>query len=191
MILETEDAGRFYRVWWPLLTYVNEELQVFDELTVRSQDGALAFEQTVELRDALWADDDLREDFLRKNPAGLSDRDLDLVSSWRTRISGSFFVERHLKRYSVFIGTEQSQVFGVKGLLTPIELLLAQRPPNLVEAVLLPYDDQIIIDGLMGRSSVQMSFGPGIRRMLKETYDTARKSGKIITSFSEVSSGDG
>jgi len=49
------------------------------------------------LRDALWADDALRDRFIADNPAGLPPADLALVASWRHRLAGSFFIERYLK----------------------------------------------------------------------------------------------
>ena len=57
MILEPEEAERFYRIWWPLLLYVNQRRQVASDLRRRAVDGALRIEQAVVIRDVLWRDD--------------------------------------------------------------------------------------------------------------------------------------
>jgi hypothetical protein len=41
------------------------------------------------IREALWANDSIREAFLAENPAGLSRADLTLVESWRDRVPGA------------------------------------------------------------------------------------------------------
>jgi hypothetical protein len=181
MILPAAEAERFFRIWWPLLSYVNSKRGIVHKLETRPRDGALKMRQAVQLRDALWADDSLRQDFITENPAGLSEADLVIVASWQHRVSGTFFVLRYLKRYTVFIETKTSCVFGVLGLCSPLEELLGPRPPRLTDTVLLPFEGYIVIDGLLTRHGI--TFGAGIRRMLEDSYRNAKANGRIVTSL--------
>ena len=84
--------------------------------------ATLALSDADKLRQAVWADDSLREAFIASNPEALPAADLDLVASWRQCIAGAFFVLRHLKKHSVFLtGGAPARPYGVVGLLSTFE----------------------------------------------------------------------
>lgn len=181
MILKPEESERYYRIWWPLLHYVNTKRQLVPELldlAPQSLDGQVA----VKLRQALWEDDSLRAAFIAENPAMLSPADLDLVQSWDRRVTGSFYIFRYLKKHSLFI-TQYSptRVYGVLGLISPIEEIMLMPLPSMVQAILLPFEDRIIYDGLL--SSYNIFFGSGIKAGLNDAYREAKERGAIITSL--------
>jgi hypothetical protein len=180
MIVSEPNARRFFRIWWALLEHVNRERKLLSKLPRRPGDGAMRLEEAAPLREALWADDALRESFVIENPAGLAPEDLSVVSSWQARVEGKFIVFRYLKRHTVFMDTS-SAVYGVLGLYSPIEDLLGPRPPHVVETVLLPFGSRIVTDGILRPLSVRL--GPGIRRSLAETYSDAWSDKRIVTSL--------
>ncbi len=51
----------------------------------------------------------------------------------------------------------------------------------MVQAVLLPYKDKIIYDGLL--TTYNISFGPGIRHSLNESFKEAKERHGIVTSL--------
>ena len=59
------------------------------------------------------------------------------------------------------------------------EFIDKARLPLYVEAVLLPFKNKIVYDGLISEYSI--SFGKGICDMFKETYNSAKKDNRIIT----------
>ena len=71
---------------------------------------------------------DLIESFVDENPAHLSDDELDIVRSWRHLVHGKFYVFRELKKYTVFLSTDQPShrlrrpgpVATVRGLDRPL-----------------------------------------------------------------------
>lgn len=183
MLLASEESERFYRIWWPLLRFVNEQRQIVPKLLKQQiEAGSLSPQQAYKIRSALWKDDSLREAFMSENPAGLDQQDLSLVASWRQRRSGQFFVFRHLKSYTVFIDSSSPpKAYGVLGLLSPFEEVVGSYLPVLVEAVLLPFENKIIYDGLIAPYSV--SFGSGYRADLNLAYRDAKEREGIITSL--------
>jgi hypothetical protein len=72
----------------------------------------------------------------------------------------------------------------VQGLLRPIEEVTPLPLPIYTETVLLPFEGQIIYDGIL--HSYAVSLGPNIRRRLNETYRNAQEREGIITSLIPV-----
>jgi hypothetical protein len=185
MRLSVEQVERFYRIWFALLRFVNDHRQIISPFPVSGEEGALSPSDEMQLRNALWADETLLEHFLATNPAGLSASDLALVESWHKRLAGGFYILRALKAYTVFLSDRAPQhAYGVQGLLRPIEEVTPLPLPIYTDAVLLPFDGQIIYDGIL--QSYAVSLGPNIRRRLNEEYRNAQEREGIITSLTPV-----
>jgi hypothetical protein len=188
MNLPSHEVNRFYRIWFPLLYFVNQQRQLVSTFpSTWGNNVSVEPSVAVTLRDALWADDTLREAFIVQNPAKLSPIDLALVASWQHRVAGKFFVFRYLKKYTVFLSGESStQAYGVLGLVSPIEEVIGPNLPIYVSTVLLPFEGKIIYDGLI--SPFNVFFGGGIRRDLNDRYRKAQEHAGIITNL--TSDGD-
>lgn len=79
--LPPEQTARFYRIWLALLRYVNQERHLVPTFSASEKDAPLALSDEMQVRNALWADDTLREQFMALNPAGLPASDLAVVAS--------------------------------------------------------------------------------------------------------------
>ncbi len=146
MQLPPEQVSRFYRVWFELLHFVNEQRHLAPDFPDDPIAGSVSTSDALELRNALWADDALRESFIATNPADLSPDDLALVASWQYRVDGKFFIVRHLKKYSVFLSEQPAaHAYGVLGLVSPIEEVVIYPVPVYTHAVLLPFEGQIAV----------------------------------------------
>ena len=183
MQLAPEQTARFYRIWLAVLHYVNEQKHLVPAFpATEERNGLLPLADEMQLRNALWADDALRKRFISANPAGLEAADLAVVASWQDRRAGSFYLVRTLKKYTVFLSEDvPSRAYGVLGLSTPIEELARRPLPVLVQTVLLPFEGQIIYDGLLQWYAVV--FGPGIRARLNAEYRNAQEREGIITTL--------
>ncbi len=183
--LPEEDSRRFFRIWRPLLRFVNEKRQIVADWPKEPDPGAVDCASADKLRDALWRDDALREAFITANPARLSERELSIVESWKHRVAKSFLVVRHLKGHSVFLDEgPPSRAFGVSGIHDPIERVVGFQLPVAVAAVLLPFEGKIVYDGLMKRYSV--TFGPGMRRNIAAAYRRVREAGAVVTQLKDT-----
>jgi hypothetical protein len=182
MILPRHEMERFYTVWFPLLYYVNQRRQLLPDFPATYGPNSVSPNDAAKLRDALWADDSLREAFIAENPAGFAAADLALVASWKTRVSGDFYVFRQLKKYAVLIPQGgPPRAYGVLGLASPIEDIIPIPPPCMVQTTLLPFEGKIIYDSLL--RSYNVYFGSGIRGSLNETYKAAQERGTLLTSL--------
>jgi hypothetical protein len=171
--LPPPETERFYRIWFALLHYVNAQQRLVPAFPATweeaTEEGSVPLDAVQPLRDALWAEDTVREQFIADNPARLPAADLALVASWEHRVAGPFYIFRYLKKHTLFLSaTSPAQAYGVLGLVSPIEEIVGPVLPVYVEAVLLPFGQWIIYDSLLAPYNIY--FGPGIRRDLRQTY---------------------
>jgi hypothetical protein len=182
MILQPHETKRFYRIWFAMLSYANRQLKLVRELPESPQDGSIDVQDAFKIASAVWDDDALRYSFIEENPTGLPPEDLALARSWDRRVAGDFYIFRFLKKYTVLIGSgDPAPVYGVLGLVSPIEEVLPGPLPRLARMTLLPFEGRITYDGLMAPYSVY--FGSGIRGNLNDIYRLANERGAIVTSL--------
>jgi hypothetical protein len=179
MKLAQAQADRFFALWFPLLSYVNEERHLVPDRPVAGGSPPFTTPEAVLLRNALWADDTLLDAFVRENPAGLSADALAVVADWKHRRAGMFAVWKHYKKHTIFLLDREA--FAVLGLRSTLEEILPQAPPLLVDTVLLPFEGVIVTDGLL--TSRNILLGPGFRRSFKAAYTDAVERGAVRTSL--------
>lgn len=182
MILQPQQTERFYRIWWMALSYTNAQLHVVPDLPREPAPGSIEPATAAKVRDALWANDSIRERFIAENPSGLAPADLEMVAGWKYRVSGNLFVFRHLKKYTIFLNDgSPPRVYGVLGLVSPLEEIVGPYLPVLVRAVLIPFEGQITYDSLL--APYRITFGGGIKRRLNAAYKEAQEREGIITTL--------
>jgi hypothetical protein len=180
MHLTGHEIKRFYNIWFALLYYVNQHRQLVPSFPQTW--SRVSPEFVFPLRKALWQEDRLREAFIAENPAHLPTDDLALVESWKHRLEDKFFIFRHLKKYTIFINSgSPAQGYGVLGLTDSVESVVGPDLPIYVEAVLIPFEDQIIYDSLLAPYAIH--FGGGYRRSLADTYRDIQERGGLITTL--------
>src|SRR5512135_2532547 len=101
MRLSPQETERFYRIWFAVLHYVNAQMHLVPAFPATPGVETVSTEVTLQLRDALWANDALREQFIADNPAQLSAADLAVVASWQYRVAGPFYIFRSLQHYTI------------------------------------------------------------------------------------------
>ena len=142
---------------------------------------ALELKDKASIRDGLYEDTKIIDRFIDENPEDFPLKELAIVSNWKNFIKGDFFIERHLKKYSIFIG-EENEVYAVSGLMNSIEEIIPKYAlPLRVKTVLLPFQDQIVYDGFLAHYNIY--FGSGIKNNLKHAYMKAKRRDEIIFSL--------
>ena len=180
MRLSEQDAKLYFKLMWALQAFVNRELKILAKIPDPKSYADLATKEKYQVRKAVYENTSLINKFVQENPHDFSENELSIVSSWNNFVSGSFHIERILKKYAVFIG--DNSVYGVMGLFQGFdELVHRSHLPLYVNTVLLPFKDVVIYDGLFEPYNV--FFGGNIKRELKEIYMTAKQNGRIIETF--------
>jgi len=183
MRLDPDDLRLFYRLFPSLLCFVNRREGVTSTpFTTPDDFHNLPIDERLKLRDALVANRGLIDAFVAENPFDLPEDEREIVRSWNDMVAGKFYVDRCLKKYTVFLTAWEPVVaYGVVSLTDPLEELIGHRLPHLCKAVLLPFKGRIVYDGMLAGYNIH--FGPGVRRRLKESYDDAKQGRGIITSL--------
>jgi len=183
MTLTPDEMALYYRLHWALLAYTNRRLNIFPHVITLDDMLRLSTAEKMEVREACYEHPELLESFIAENPEGLPPHELAIVATWRHRVSGEFYMVRYLKRYAVFLSTTEPQhLYGVLGLTEPLDEMFGGRPlPIYVRAVLLPFKEKIIYDGLLNTYNVY--FGGGIRSDVNRTYNRLKRRKGIISNW--------
>lgn len=148
MKLSHEAAKLFYELMWRLQRYVNEKLKIVMGCGSLDEYSALPMEEKLKVRDAVYENPGLMDEYILVNPDQLNAEKLMIIKEWKGFIKGDFYIERHLKNYTIFIG--DTNVFGVLGLTQGLDQLFPKGYlPVYTKTVLLPFKGNIIYDGLM------------------------------------------
>ena len=184
MTISREDARLFFELFLPLLDFTNKRFNVVQcagavEERFENSKG-IDIKNALSVANTLWTNEHLIDEYLKQ--ATVNDECFELVRCWKNHITGKFILERHLKKGSVFISTDNRNVYLVNGLFSSWEEMLQHRkPPILHTATLLPWKNVIISDGLV--SITNINFGKNYSSDFKEIYLNAKRNGNIIKSL--------
>src|SRR5450432_2696548 len=183
MLLTPSEANLFFKLHRALMFFVNQQLHVLpDDIKTIDEYSVQPPEARLKVHKAFLDEIDLIEKFIDENPADLADEELEIVHSWHHLVAGTFYIFRYLKKYTVFLSSEDQPIaYGVLALTEPFEDLVGPYLPVMTETILLPFKDKIIYDGHL--NSFRISFGSGMLRSFKESYESAKKRLGIVTSL--------
>jgi len=180
MKLSNKNAELFFDLMWGLQYFVNQKLKINNNIESLEDYVMCSTEEKFEVRTALYSDIKIIDSFIQENPQKLSEESLDIIFGWKHFVKGDFHIERYLKQGAIFIKTDN--VYRVLGLYQDFDQLIPRsRLPLSVQTVLLPFQGEIIYDGLFQARNIY--FGGGIKRELKESYMIAKQNNRIIESF--------
>ena len=174
MRLERSDADLFYRLWFPLLDFVNSKYHVCSEAGPINKELGVDACDAKAIADYLWSHTGVIEEYL--TVAKLPDEYAQIVAGWKQCKAGRYILERHLKKGSAFISVEDGTVYMVKGLFSTWAEMLGEAPV-LLDAVLIPFRGSIISDGLV--MPYRICFGKGAREDFKDAYMNAKRNSAI------------
>ena len=177
MTLSQEDGQLYYKLWLPLLDFVNEKHKVNSKLQNMATAKAMDPNDVKKVADKLWSDVAIIDDYLMDHE-DLSDEHKEIIRSWKRRIQGTFMMERHLKSGTIFISMTDEEVYQVSGIVSSWEEMFFGAPmPLIIEATFMPFRDVIISDGLV--MTYNILIGGGMKRTYKDIYMDAKKNGRI------------
>lgn len=180
MQLSQEDATLFFKLMPALQTFANGQLRIVDGLEGIDDYRTISNEERIELRNAVYENPEVIDDFVQENPFSFSQDELSIISSWKNFVADSFFIVQLNKKHAIFI--RDDDVYAVLALAQPLDIVLGGVSlPRYVYTVLLPFKGKIIYDGLLQGHNI--SFGAGISSSLKSRYRIAKQKGEIIESL--------
>lgn len=182
MKLPEQDVELFYKLYHPLLVYVNKKFELVKEIKSPDDFKKVDIKEINKMRENLYKHPELIESFVIENPMKFSPDELEIIKSWKNFVKGTFFVFRYLKNHTVFLDeNDPPKAYGVVALISSFEEMLGPYLPIMINAVLLPFKDKIIYDSIFAPHRI--SFGGGFRRSMNESYHEAKAKFGIITSL--------
>lgn len=181
MTLSEEDGKLYYKLWLPLLDFVNKKFKVNKNL--KKIDGAKSLNpnEVKIVSNKLCEKVAVIDEYLSMCKE-MPEEHKEIISGWKRNVKGRFIIERHLKKGSIMISADNEKVYQVSGIVSSIEEMFCYAPLLLlVETTLMPFRDIIITDGLI--MPYNIIIGENMKRALKDTYMTAKKNGLIQKSL--------
>lgn len=184
MLLPAQEAALLFKLHCALMQFVNEQLKVVGVPESVTPYATLPAENRRQVVQAFVRRLDLIDAFIATNPAGLSAAELEIVSSWRHLVSGRFIALRQLKKHMVLLACHGvPTAYGLVGLVDPLERVIPNPLPAMIETVLLPFRGKISYDGIV--STLNVTFGPGSRRAFEQDFRRAKAGNRVLTSLPE------
>lgn len=177
MILSDEDGALFFKLWLPLVEYVNKRFYISKRLTIADMDAS----DMLKVSEKICNDPDVIDLYLDAHPE-IPEEHREIIDSWKRGVYELFVIERHLKNGSIFISADTDEVYQVSGILSEWkEIYPDDDLPLVVETMLLPFKGVIISSGV-SRPYVD-ELGDEERSALMDIYINARRSGLLRRSL--------
>jgi len=182
MYLSEDEAQIFYKLWLSLLDYTNNKYKLNPQLKKLVSAKSINPQDLIPIKNKLWEDKNLIDEYLNMYCDLHSDDEIEIIKGFKRNIPGTYIIFKHLKKYTVFMSTQDDiKSYGVIGISNPIDLLFSSSMlPVYVDAVLLPFRGKIIYDSLI--IPYNISLGSGIKKGLNQDYrESKEKYGTITT----------
>ena len=179
MILDSQDADLFFRLYIPFLGFVKTHLTNIPGLEEAEEMKDVLFCT----RQAMCKNPKIIQQYLEENPEKLDTREREIIKSWQRFVHGQFVCINTGKKYATFLHWENENnqiVYRVLGLTDPI-LAFVTEGMVLQNILLLPFEGRIVWDGLVNLQGVFL--GPNMWRDAMNVYGEARKSQQILSTL--------
>jgi hypothetical protein len=189
MRLSTDAVQLFYQLNTALLFYVNDRLEIAPEVQTVEDFIRSDIELKAAVRNKLYDNAHIIDDFYEENPAQLTEKELGIVLSWKNFIRADFVIYKQYKKYCAFIQEDglNTKVYAVLSLVSAFDEIVPFFPCY-ASTVLLPFKESIIYDGLI--SPYNMHFGSSIRANFKESFEISKAKYGIINKLPYVESAE-
>lgn len=93
--------------------FVNQKLKLILNCPTLETYKDLPAEQKLKVRDALYKNPSLIDEFVKANPEGFNAEELCTIQSWHKCMVGEFYIERYLVKHAILI--RDDTVYAVLG----------------------------------------------------------------------------
>jgi len=169
MVLSKRDGELFYKLWLPLLDFVNDKYEVNINVKHMASAETLNPQDVKEIADKMWNDVEVIDEYIAEHSDAIIKEHKEIINSWKRRVQGEFVLERHLSKGSIFVSMDDEQVYQVSGIISSWKEMFEYAPmPIAMNATFIPFKDVIISDGLVMPYNVII--GPSMKRGFKDIY---------------------
>ncbi len=179
MRLTEREYKQYLRIHPRLIYYVGLQEKLISRTVSFETFRDFSAQEKISSRDMVYKKPKYIDEFVKENPYNLSEEDIEIAKGFKNFQQGKYWVIKFLKKYTIFL--DKNYAYGVLALSDPLDWLLGNNLPTMLETVLLPFKGRIIYDGFIRGYNV--SFGRGINSSLTNEYNEAKAKYGIITSL--------
>lgn len=145
--MDEDDSRLFYSTMNALLVYANNRLNVVSPQRLRARPGdpCMLYENGGRVSEELWKHRALVDDFVRENPLGLSERQLEAARPWRHALRDMFTVVDADADRAIYMN--QDRLFVVGASQDPADSHV-HHIPSLMLLTLVPFKGGIVTSGI-------------------------------------------
>ena len=168
MYLEEEKINKFYELLYSLLDYTNNKYKINKKLFNKlNGKNSIDVEEILKIRERLWKDNSIIEEYIKENPKNLQEKDLQIIESWKNRVADRFIMVKQQKKYTMLMNAKN--VYGILGISNEIsDIIPTYELPTYIQTVLLPFEDVIIYDSIIFPYMIRI--GSGLKKIINEDY---------------------
>ena len=176
MVLSDKEYKAYLSTHLEFLHSVGIQSKIYDADLSFDDFRKLNFSEKFKCRDKFLSNKKLLDDYLSTHIDRLTEEKFAILTGFKKSITGDFIIFKCLSKYAIFISVKDNKFYAVKALGNGFDELFDWFP-ILVNATILPFNDQIIYDGFLKKTEI--SFGPGMRSGMNEDYKQAKKKNQI------------
>lgn len=175
--LTQSQADLFYKLYLSFLEYINEKYNVCPYIG-QIVDVPIDPKDVVCIREVALKHLDELELFAYFSKYHFSEEEKQIICNFKNMKYAHFIIVKYEKDYTLFMDGEN--LYRVKGAHANIsEILEAEKLPILADALLLPFYDEIVVDGVI--QSYPIDLGHGFKKIMTDSL----KKGKIIKNLTK------
>src|SRR4030095_10590156 len=116
MNLSSDDFKTFLQIHLKLLYYTGHELNFIKSKSTFEEFVMLPMTEKYKCRNGLLDNEYLLEQYIAENLDQLSTRDINILTSFKKRITGDFIIVKCLKKHAIFIHAKSNKMYTVYAL---------------------------------------------------------------------------
>lgn len=170
--LSKQETKLFYKLYFGLLDFTNQTYQINPHFKIYKQEQ-LNPQAIVDVIQTFWEHkQSLIQEFCQKNPFYFNQKELKLVQAFEQGLFDTFMMVAYEPEYTAFMNRDKT--YMVKGLHVNLDTIIPyQDLPYMVMTALIPFQNQIVYDGLMRSCPIQLDLK--FRKDLEKEYQTSLK----------------
>ena len=170
--LHPKDCDLFYKLYFALLEYTNQEYKINNNLKVyknkylNPQDLYPIVNKFFENKETIV------DKVVKENPYKLNRLELEYLKDFKRGIRDKFIIYKYEKEYTLI--SNNNTIYMVKGLRCPIDEIIDYKDlPYPVETSLIPFKGYIVYDGMIAGYEMNISISMK-KNLLKEAEEFPR-----------------
>ena len=177
MTLTNIEYKTFLEAHLRLLFFVGQQSKIIDKKMDFTDFVETDFSVKLNCRNYFLDNKKLLDDYISTHFDELTTEQIKILAGFNTSISSDFIIFKCLKNHAIFIDTKSNTFYEVKALGDRFDHFF-DRIPILVEATILPFNNQIVYDGFL--KPTRITLGSGITSILNEDYKRAKSNNQIV-----------